>query len=333
MAAWDSKPNSMGISIDSHHTRYAYYIGTDRTLYQMVSLGFVWQYWKNQTRAYWPLADTADASFGITSDFDSSSVQLYYFSNQSLVQVMYNGNDWIPASALATANASSTALPKTTASPTAVSSSTNAPDASAANTGLSSGAKAGIGVGVSIGVIALGLAGLAMLFGKRKAARRAQEQKAAAAAQMENSQQNLPPASEYSSQPVYGPLPAASPWASDYDYKDQNYPQAAYGGLPGAFQAGYQEGYAVPFQGRFQEGFQSAYRPSYPDSPQARSPDIPQQELDSIPAATEMDAAPRIMYELPSHHVTQEHIGSDAGSPVLPPSPSINGQIFQYHHQ
>ena len=331
MAAWDSKPSSMGISIDSHYTRYAYYIGTDRTLYQMVSLGFVWQYWKNQTRAYWPLADTADASFGITSEFGSSAVQLYYFSNQSLIQVKYDGNDWIAAAALPTANASSTALPRTTANPTAASSSTNVPDAAAANTGLSSGAKAGIGVGVSIGFIALGLAALAVLFRKRKAARRAQEEKAAAAAQMDNSQQNLPPASDYSSQLAYGSPPATSPWASDY--KDQNHPQAAYGGTPGAFQTGYQEGYAVPFQGRFQEGFQPAYRPSYPDSPQARSPDIPQQELDSIPAATEMDAAPRTMYELPSHYVTQEHIGSDAGSPVLPPSPSINGQILQYHHQ
>ena len=169
MPAWDGKSTSLGVSIDSEYTRSVWYIGNDKSLYSVRNKNFTWGMQTNQTDAFWPLADSPGAEFGIASEFKSSMVRIYYFVKGQLAEIKYEKGEWKTWKALATPPKA--AVIQSPTSPLAPAK--TSPDAGAvtAETGLSAGAKAGIAVGVVLGVIALCALGAAFyLMRKRREA-------------------------------------------------------------------------------------------------------------------------------------------------------------------
>ncbi|KAK3996650.1 hypothetical protein QBC44DRAFT_136050 [Cladorrhinum sp. PSN332] len=154
--AWDGNTKAIGIAIDTVLTRHVFYIGTDRAPHSYAAFvtgltesGFRAQ--PDQTTEYWPLADEPNSDFAISSHLGTSTIRLYYLSSGQLIEARYRNGNWDPASRLEVAN-------------TTVFSNATGP---AEDNGLSAGAKAGIGVGVTVGVLLL-LAGGAAAWILRK---------------------------------------------------------------------------------------------------------------------------------------------------------------------
>ncbi|KAK4162699.1 hypothetical protein QBC43DRAFT_75763 [Cladorrhinum sp. PSN259] len=155
--AWDGNPKAIGIAIDTVLTRHVFYIGTDRAPHSYAAFvtgltesGFRAQ--PDQTTEYWPLADEPNADFAIASHLGTSTIRLYYLSGGQLIEAKYRNGNWDPASRLGIAN-------------TTVFSNTTGPNTE--HNGLSTGAKAGIGVGAAVGALLL-LAGGAAIWILRK---------------------------------------------------------------------------------------------------------------------------------------------------------------------
>ncbi|KAK4453349.1 hypothetical protein QBC34DRAFT_203237 [Podospora aff. communis PSN243] len=261
MPAWDGKTKALGVSIDSAYTRSIWYIGTDQSLYAVRNKNYTWSVEANQSTAFWPLADTPNAEFGIASEFKSSMVRIYYFVKGQLAEIKYEKGAWKAYTAVAPPpKLAVTSTPTSPISPGA-SSSTTALPADSASPGLSPGAKAGVAVGVILGVIALSaLAAAFYLMRKRRDP---------APSDHPSSETMVDPAHPYASDKapsVYGS--AAPPVDNAY---------ANWGEKNGAHQ--------VP----------PGYPVAYPA--QLDSPNVPVQ-LDSATRPMEL-AAPHAMYELP----------------------------------
>ncbi|KAB5546882.1 hypothetical protein GE09DRAFT_1129000 [Coniochaeta sp. 2T2.1] len=162
-------PKGIGITIDASFTRSVWYIGTDRNLYSAANVRFVWGLNSNTSTAFWPQADEPNAPLGVTSDFSSSQVRIYYYVTGALTEIKFaKDGTWKQAQAVPTFNATAPAPSPPTDS------SVPDPDSSA-STGLSGGAKAGIGVGVTLGVLAIaGVLGALFYFRRREHLRQQQ---------------------------------------------------------------------------------------------------------------------------------------------------------------
>ncbi|PON28975.1 hypothetical protein TGAM01_v202083 [Trichoderma gamsii] len=164
LPAWNGAPGGMGVAIDSTFTRSVFYIGTDRLLHEAANINFAWKLFPNQSSEAWPEADEPNATMAATFNFQTSEAWIYYVSGGSLVQA-YRGTsgDWSNAAVISVNSVDDETASNATGKK---------------STGLSNGAKAGVGVGVSLGVIAI--AGLAFFFFFHR--RRRQQAAAAAAA-------------------------------------------------------------------------------------------------------------------------------------------------------
>ncbi|KAL7916632.1 hypothetical protein GGI35DRAFT_466182 [Trichoderma velutinum] len=164
LPAWTGKPGGLGAAVDKSNTRTAFYIGSDRKLYEVASINFIWQNMPNQSASAWPLADDANAELALTYNQATSEAWIYYVSNSSLVQA-YRGSDgtWgnhtvLPTSAGNTGGGSGDGD----------GSGSGDDNSKNASSGLSGGAKAGIGIGVSVGAIGVGLLGLLFFLRRRR---------------------------------------------------------------------------------------------------------------------------------------------------------------------
>ncbi|KAK4183519.1 hypothetical protein QBC35DRAFT_97308 [Podospora australis] len=164
LKAWDGKPKSIGIAIDSFLTRFVFYIGTDRSVHSLAAFtsgnvegGFRPQ--ADQRVESWPLADESNSDFAIASHIGTNNIRLYYISGGQLIETKYRDGNWDVATSLQAANT------------TVINNTGDKGAGSGDSSGLSTGAKAGIGVGVSVG--ALLIIGAAVAFWrsrKRKSA-------------------------------------------------------------------------------------------------------------------------------------------------------------------
>ncbi|KAL2130226.1 hypothetical protein VTI74DRAFT_6723 [Chaetomium olivicolor] len=154
LPAWDGKTPSLGLSIDSNYTRSVWYIGNDSNLYTVANQNLTWSAKASQSTAFWPQADKPNAELAVAYDFKSNMVRIYYMVKGKLSEVKYEKNIWQTWSTIDP--------PPAIAAP----SSTAAPEIS--DNGLSTGAKAGIGVGVSLGAIALGAIIAVIVLARRK---------------------------------------------------------------------------------------------------------------------------------------------------------------------
>lgn len=212
-------PKSVGITTAEDNTRSVWYIGSDRQLYSTSSRSNVWSRDDKQSTVFWPQADEPNAPAGITSDFSSSQVRIYYFVSGLLTEVkLAEDGVWKEARPLATSNTTATAPESST--PTVVSPSNSTatggaqPDETVTPTGLSSGAKAGVGVGVALGVLFLaGLIGAVFYFRRRAAAaaRNSEKQDMAQSNTTPGSAGEASVAYDANGNPVYAPSYPGSP--------------------------------------------------------------------------------------------------------------------------
>ncbi|KAK3365268.1 hypothetical protein B0T24DRAFT_724142 [Lasiosphaeria ovina] len=172
LSAYYGKPRGIGISIDHVYSRFVYYIGNDTNLYQLSSKNWVWSPQTNQSNAFWPKADSPNAELAVASDFDTDMVRIYYMVKNQLTEVKYDNGAWKAWSPVAGPRVAvtTTSTPEPPANTTAAEPATDTPEPTAppSEAGLSKGAQAGIGVGVSLGVIALIAFGAACILLRRK---------------------------------------------------------------------------------------------------------------------------------------------------------------------
>jgi hypothetical protein len=156
----------MGITVDSAYTRFLWYIGNDSSLYSVANQNFYWSQRPSQSNAFWPVADKPNAELAVAYEFSSNMVRLYYMVKGQLSEIKYDDDSWKAWSTVAAP------VPQVTQSAT----STPTNSAEPADTGLSTGAKAGIGVGVSLGAIALGaiIAVIVLMRKKRNSSQQSQ---------------------------------------------------------------------------------------------------------------------------------------------------------------
>ncbi|KAK1655982.1 hypothetical protein BDP81DRAFT_388838 [Colletotrichum phormii] len=175
MPAFANNLTSLGATVDKAYIRSIFYLGTDAKLHQMSNIDWQWKLMPDQDARLWPAADVASGSFATTSNFDTSEAWIWYQSNGSLVQ-LYHGEDglWKQAAVVPSFNATKAVEeePQGTATPSASSTATAKPVV------LSTGAKAGIGIGVSFGVVALA-GGVILLLVRRRRQRAAEAAEAA----------------------------------------------------------------------------------------------------------------------------------------------------------
>ncbi|KAI5867454.1 hypothetical protein GGS23DRAFT_178682 [Durotheca rogersii] len=170
---------SLAIAVDAQYTRSIFYIGADRRPHRVGNQNFTWRSFDPPAdSAAWPAADQPASQLAVASDFASSALRLYYVSGGRVIEAIGDGGVWRAAAAVPAVNESSIATE--TPSSTAVPTSGDAPNGGGG--GLSEGAKAGISVGVTLGVIALGGMIAVLWFLRRRQRKRDAEAAAAAAA-------------------------------------------------------------------------------------------------------------------------------------------------------
>ncbi|XXG99920.1 hypothetical protein Hte_006261 [Hypoxylon texense] len=161
LEGWDGSAKGIGLTFNDDSTRNIFYIGNDSLLHQISEVNGGWRASSGQSVQSWPTADDPNAQFATTFDFSRNQAWIYYMSGGNLTQVYQSSkNRWDPASAVPTYNNTVAATD---------------------DSGLSTGAKAGIGVGVGVGGLAL--LALCVFFFLRR--RRGKEQKKQAEAEAE----------------------------------------------------------------------------------------------------------------------------------------------------
>ena len=170
LPAWNGTPRALAAVTDSVLTRSVFYLGTDRRLYQVSSINFVWTLRANRSADLWPLADDPAADFAAAYHVPTSLVRLYYPVAGALTELKQTADgEWQPALALATSNATGAIVAAPPPPPPA--------DDNTAPPGLSAAAKAGLAVGVTLAVLAVagGLAAVCVLRRRRRRGERAAE--------------------------------------------------------------------------------------------------------------------------------------------------------------
>ncbi|KAI1334711.1 hypothetical protein F5Y15DRAFT_284132 [Xylariaceae sp. FL0016] len=161
LPSWDGTASTIVAGIDNSLTHYVFYIGTDKQLHQAFNGKEGWLLSTEADKNSWPVADTAGGSLGISCDYTTQAIRLYYSSGGSIVEVASNDGKWATATTLATSNATSTGN-------STGDSGSDSDNNDNGGGGLSDGAKAGISAGVTLGVIAIAGMIIAFVFLRRR---------------------------------------------------------------------------------------------------------------------------------------------------------------------
>ncbi|RYP59060.1 hypothetical protein DL770_010289 [Monosporascus sp. CRB-9-2] len=163
LPAWDGQPAALGMAEDRQYTRSIFYIGTDSNLHQIGNLNFEWREFERPADgdAAWPPADpAAGGQLAVASDFSTSQARVYYRAAGSgrLVEAACSRGIWARATELPSFNATapSAAPGSETSDDPSGDGDDVPPQQGEGEAGLSPGAKAGIGVSISLGVFAIG---------------------------------------------------------------------------------------------------------------------------------------------------------------------------------
>ena len=159
----------MGLTFSTTAKLSVFYVGDNGVLHRVdQGEGDNFQRAEQQGPDTWPVADTKSSTFGITSDFNTNQIWIYYMSGGRMNQVYQSkSNVWERAVALRQEESLSPASGQDSGDGSGQG---NTGDSE--NSGLSKAAKIGIGVGVSLGVITLGvLVGAWSWFYRRRKAR------------------------------------------------------------------------------------------------------------------------------------------------------------------
>ncbi|CAG2001901.1 unnamed protein product [Fusarium graminearum] len=161
LPGWNSSIKSIGMATDRSKTRSLFYIGDDNVLREAIAIQNDWQITPNRSESIWPLADDPSSDIAVAYQQNRGMTWIYYWSNGTIIQAHKNiSNEWeeytvlpqtLPKNDTESGNKDDSGEDDFTPAPTG---------------GLTTGAKAGLGVGVAAGVIAVGA--LAWFFMKRR---------------------------------------------------------------------------------------------------------------------------------------------------------------------
>ncbi|RYP77537.1 hypothetical protein DL771_001110 [Monosporascus sp. 5C6A] len=163
LPAWNGRPAALGMAEDRQYTRSIFYIGTDWNLHQVGNLDFEWREFARPADgdAAWPPADpAAGGQLAVASDFSTSQARVYYRAAGSgrLVEAACSRGIWARATELPSFNATAPSAgsdPETSDDPSGDGGDAP-PQQGGGEAGLTPGAKAGIGVSISLAVFAIG---------------------------------------------------------------------------------------------------------------------------------------------------------------------------------
>jgi hypothetical protein len=146
------------------YNQSVWYIGTDRNLWTASDISSIWGLYSNESILFCPQADEPNGPLGATTDFTMSETRIYYFVNGALTEIRYENGNWKDTQTVPTSNVTAA----TTTAPAVRN--THAPD-------LPTGAKVGVAVGVTLGVLATaGVSGVLSFLRKRKRLQRQKQQ-------------------------------------------------------------------------------------------------------------------------------------------------------------
>jgi hypothetical protein len=141
------------------YNQSVWYIGTDRNLWTASDISSIWGLYSNESILFCPQADEPNGPLGATTDFTMSETRIYYFVNGALTEISYENGHWTGVQTVPTSKAAPPAVRHT-----------HAPD-------LPTGAKVGVAVGVTLGVLATaGVSGVLSFLRKRKRLQRQKQQ-------------------------------------------------------------------------------------------------------------------------------------------------------------
>ncbi|KAJ4317340.1 hypothetical protein N0V84_007397 [Fusarium piperis] len=150
---WDPDTQAIGHTATRHGLREVYYIGTDKTLYQVreSDTGDGWTLGPNASLSNWPKADKRSGGLAVVSPSKASGeVWIYYWANGTIIQAHKSASGiWDEASPLpSNVTDSGMAHPPNK---------DETPHQNVDGSGWSTAVKVGVGVGVSAGALALGV--------------------------------------------------------------------------------------------------------------------------------------------------------------------------------
>ncbi|KAI0007122.1 hypothetical protein F4779DRAFT_593428 [Xylariaceae sp. FL0662B] len=171
LPSWDGYVGDLGVTYHSNGKRSIFFIGTNKYLQQYSDVrpgpnSGDWSEVQGQNESIWPRADETPARFGFASDPATDQIWIYYMSGGGLTQIHMSGVDnstgqgiWEQPVRL-TNLSTSAEVPMSEGTPEPTPSGQS--DSPLLKGGLSTGSKAGIGVGVPIGVAAFIAVGYTM---------------------------------------------------------------------------------------------------------------------------------------------------------------------------
>ncbi|CEI63823.1 hypothetical protein FVEN_g9130 [Fusarium venenatum] len=161
LPGWNASIEAIGMATDRSKTRSLFYLGEDNVLREAIAIQNNWQMAPNRSESIWPLSDDPSAGLAVTYQQSRGMTWIYYWSNGTIIQAHKNiTNEWEDFTVLPQT------VPKNETESGNKDDAAKEDDTATESTGLTTGAKAGLGVGVAAGVIAVGA--LVWFFMKRR---------------------------------------------------------------------------------------------------------------------------------------------------------------------
>jgi LPXTG-motif cell wall-anchored protein len=176
LSSFDNAAVNLGIAAGAKQQLSILYIGKDAQLHAVSSDGGVWEEEESPGAKEWPKADDASGRLAVVSPLDSSDIWVYYLSGDKVLELHRDGSgSWAkaktPSSTTKNDDSKSDNGSDGSDDSTGTDGSSGAKESESAaaspETGMTTGAKAGIGVGVGVGVLAL-LAAVFFFLRKRR---------------------------------------------------------------------------------------------------------------------------------------------------------------------
>ncbi|KAF4465982.1 hypothetical protein FALBO_7175 [Fusarium albosuccineum] len=224
LKSFDATTVHLGIASDPDHVLSIFYIGTDKRLREITQSDGEWRIAQGSEDQDWPKADDEAAPLAVISPTGEEDVWIFYQSGDEVIQLQKKNGGWLEATTVPTEgdnggsskddgssnDSSDTSEEKDTGGSSSSDGATNNDETSNdGGAGLTTGAKAGIGVGVAAGVL-LGGAALFMFVRRKKAASPEEKAPAYQPAELAEPTQELPVGNDYRFE-LTGDTPTSGP--------------------------------------------------------------------------------------------------------------------------
>ncbi|KAF4981728.1 hypothetical protein FZEAL_2530 [Fusarium zealandicum] len=160
LSAFDEAAVHLGLAANLDHELSIFYIGSDRELYQLSQADRKWQISQSLSSVEPPEADDRSSRLALVSPLESSQVWIYYRSGGDIMVLSQEDGVWskpktVPTKAAKSATGSGDKTGEETSNEEDSTKVDGNEDGQTQSGGLSTGSKAGIGVGVSAAVLLL----------------------------------------------------------------------------------------------------------------------------------------------------------------------------------